>query len=129
MTPGISIYNSSTVKSKTRFTAENSLISAVALTCVIVSTHYDVASYVDSELEKPMRPENNETPKGVQLIYNLISKTYGDLPIIPVLPCMIFSTDDTVNYIYEGEGKKEDVFRLVSNNALKTAGVRSKYRT
>ena len=43
-TDGVSICNSAVAKSKTRYTAENSLISAMALICVVAATHFDMIS-------------------------------------------------------------------------------------
>ena len=34
----------------------------------------------------------------------MVSKINGDLKIIPVQPELIFSTGDTVNYIFEDKG-------------------------
>ena len=58
----------------------------------------------------------------------MISKVNGDLPIRPVRPELIFSTDDTVNYIFEGKGTVNDCFRLVGTKALQSGGTRSKYK-
>ena len=41
---------------------------------------------------------------------------------------MVLSTDDTVNYIYEGKGKENDSFRLVASKSVAKAGTRSKYK-
>lgn len=39
----------------------------------------------------------------------------------------IFSTDDTVVYIYEGSSRKESNFKLVGSSAAYSSGVRAKY--
>ena len=38
------------------------------------------------------------------------------------------TTDDTVQFIFDGKGESQDQFRLVATNSLKKAGTRSKYR-
>ena len=70
-----------------------------------------------------------DAPDGVKLLYKLVSEVYGNLPIFAVKPELLFSTNDTVNYIYEGKGKQKYVFRLVASISFKKAGTRSRYRT
>lgn len=96
---GVSMCTNATPKTRTRYTAENSLISAMALLCVIATTHYEVASSENEpEIEKLVR--HNNVPDGVSLLYKLISKAYGrNVSLIPVQPSLITSTDDTTNYI------------------------------
>ena len=125
---GVSITTSIVPKTRTRYTAENSLISAMALVCVVAATHYDVSTEVQIEHEHVMNKVPLEVPDGVKLLYRLVGRTYGnDVPIIPVRPEMILSTDDTVQYIFEGKGAGKDLFRLVASKALKKAGTRSKF--
>ena len=47
--------------------------------------------------------------------------------IFPIRPDLTLSTDDTVQYIFEGKGEAQDSFRLVASKALEKAGTRSKY--
>ena len=47
---------------------------------------------------------------------------FCNLPVFPIKPQYIFSSDDTVVYTYEGKGKESDVFRLVARKALNVAG-------
>ena len=70
---------------------------------------------------------NEATPNGVKMLYKLIRNAYNNLPIIPVKPQYIFSTDDTVVYAFEGLGTKEEKFRLVSVKSKRNAGSRSVY--
>ena len=43
-------------------------------------------------------------------------------------PELLFSTDDTAHYIFEGKGVQQDIFRLVGNKSLKNSRTRAKYR-
>ena len=126
---GVSMCTNTTPKTRTRYTTENSLISAMALLCVIATTYYDVASS-EKELEIKKLVRHNKVPEGVSLFYKLISKTYGrNIPLIPVETSRITSTDDTTNYIYEGvSGGDEGKFQLVASPALQKAGARSRYK-
>ena len=107
---GVSITTSIVPKTRTRYTAENSLISAMTLVCVVTATHYDVSTNVQIEHEHVMNKVPLEALDGVKLFYRLVGKAYGnDIPIIPVRPEMILSTDDTVQYIFEGKGAGKDL--------------------
>ena len=65
--------------------------------------------------------------EGVLLLYKLVSKLYNNLPILPVKLELMFSIDDTVNYIYDGLGNDNDEFRLVASKSISKAGKRSRY--
>ena len=58
----------------------------------------------------------------------MISKHYKILSLVPVIPALIISTDDTVNYVFAGEGNKQEQFRLVSTKSLTRAGTNSRYK-
>ena len=62
------------------------------------------------------------------MLFNMVSKVNGDLLIRPVRPELIFPTDDTVNYVFEGKGIVNDCVRLVGTKALQSGGTRSKYQ-
>ena len=51
----IYITTSAILKTCTRYTAENSLISAMELLCVISATHYEVVSETSSNVDKDIR--------------------------------------------------------------------------
>ena len=67
-------------KTRTRYTTENSLISGMALIRVVSATHFDIST------ENNMKIDN----EGVSLLYKLVSKLYNNLPILPVIPELIF---------------------------------------
>ena len=123
-TEGISICSSSSPKTQTRFTSENLLMSAMDFCCVVACTHYDVTTEIRRDIRKEIR--DNDTPKGVSLLYDMILKAHNNLLIAPVIPALVLSTDDKVNYICEGEGKREGSFWLVGSRSLLKAGTRSK---
>ena len=49
----------------------------------------------------------------------MVSTVNKNLPIYLVKSELIFSIDDTVNYIYEGKGETQESIRLVATKALK----------
>ena len=70
-----------------------------------------------------------EAADGVHLLYELVKKAHG-LPIRPVKSPYIFSSDDTVCFVFEGteRGRRGvNEFKICSNSALYEAGHRSKY--
>ena len=48
----------------------------------------------------------------------MVRKSYGNLPIMAVKPHLVLSTDDTVNYIFDGTSSGKGEFRLVSSNSI-----------
>ena len=58
----------------------------MAFLCVIALTHYDIATEIDHDIEKEME----EADEGVKMLFKMISKVNGDLPIRPVRPELIF---------------------------------------
>ena len=50
----------------------------------------------------------------------MVCKYYGkNVPVFPVRPEYLLTTDDTVEYIFEGKGQEQDQFRLCSTKSLK----------
>ena len=85
---------------RTRYTAGNSLISAMVLICVVSTTNFGIPTKFQRKVENDMKV----TDEGVSLLYKLVSKLYDNLPILPIKLELMFSTDDTVNYFYDGIG-------------------------
>ena len=110
-------------KTRTRYTAKNSLISEMAIICVVSVTYFNVSTDFLREVENDMKVAD----EGVSLLYKLASKLYNNLPILPVKPELMFSTDDTVNFVYDGLGNDKDKCRLVTSKAIAKTGTRSRY--
>ena len=60
------------------------------------------------------------------MMYKMVRESYGNVDIFPIKPKYIFSTDDTVVYIFEGYTEDNDKFMLVRNKALIYCGNQSK---
>ena len=95
----------------TPYTADKSLISAVALLCVISDTHYEVVSEKSRNVEKEIR----KSSIGVKKLHKVVTKIYSNLPVFPIRPTLIISTDDTVNCIFSLKGSDNGSFRLVAS--------------
>ncbi len=69
----------------------------------------------EMSVQEMMSPGDN-LPKGVELFFKMIPKCHDNKPIIPIMPAMCYSTDDTTVYIYAGYGhNRKGTFILVSN--------------
>ena len=114
---GVSICTAVAPKTRTRYSSENSLISAMVLVLVVACTHYDISSDMCLNVGKDMLKSN--VSDNVKMLYKIVCKAYGnDAPIFPIRPGLILSTDDTAQYIFEGEKRLDSLFRLVSSKAL-----------
>ena len=109
-------------KTNNRFTAENSIIASILYVIAVAYSHYIPCEVEDSCVKKDME----DAPIGVRMMYTLTQKALGGIPIRPIKPCYLFSTDDTVVYTFEGKGDKETYFRLCSKNSTTSAGYSSK---
>ena len=78
----ISITTLALPKTCTRYTAENSLISEIALLCAIYATIYEVVSKTSSDVEK----EIGKFCIGVNKLHKVVTKIFGNLPVFPIRP-------------------------------------------
>ena len=62
-----------------------------------------------------VQKDMKDAPVGVKMMYNLTSAALGGVPLHPIKPCYVLSTDDTVVYTFEGKGVRDAAFRLCSN--------------
>jgi hypothetical protein len=66
------------------------------------------------------------------MLLDLVSKANGDVPVCPIPPQYVLSTDDTVEYVYEGKGthawSQKPVY-LSSQKSLYEKKSRSRYHT
>jgi len=102
----------------TRFTAENSIIASIIYAVTVAYYHYIP---VEEEFPKVKR-ETKEASVGVEMMYQLTLKALGGLPIILVKPAYFFSTDDTVVFVFEGKGIKQQKFHLHSWSSISKDG-------
>eukprot|EP00957_Ditylum_brightwellii_P083771 6367379-Ditylum_brightwellii.AAC.1 len=93
----------------------------MAFIIVVATTHVITMDEESKELRREMRL----TSESVPIMHNMLSAAYGNLPLFYINPKYMFSTEDTVMYIYEGKGTESDELRLVSSSGLKQGGVQS----
>ena len=80
----------------------------MALCCTVAATHYDIVEEENIELDIMMNsPDDTILPKGVKLFYKMIKAANNNLPIQPVIPALVTSTDDTTFYIFMREKENQ----------------------
>lgn len=109
-------------KTNTRYTAENSLMSAMAFGTTVAGTHFIVGSETAGrELPAKVSP-------GAQKMIDLVKKANNGAEVRCVQPQYIFSTDDTTQYIFEGADKHGNgTWRLCNPDDLAEKGTRGLY--
>ena len=96
----------------------------MVLVSVVAATHYNVTVHSHPEVERQIK----EASKGVRIFYDIIQRANNNnAPISPMQPELIFSTDDTTDYIFEGKGVTQDPFVIVPTVHLQASGTRSTY--
>ena len=124
--PGMSIAASTTVKTSTRYAAENSIRGAISLLSIIASTHFIPVNEEDPETRRILKDVKEKHPEIIELT-EMVSKALG-VAVFPVLPQYIYSTDDTTEYIYEGTKNDTPTFVLTSKKSIAEKGTKSVHR-
>ena len=115
-----SIQDVARVKPMTRYIAENSLCSAFSFAITVLSTHFIIGKSLSNKLLNLLSKEALET-------IEIVSKLNNNMPCMPINPNLVFSTDDTMMYVYEGIEEKKFKWRIVNVNAYKNKGQMSMY--
>ena len=74
----------------------------MSLCCLVAYTHFDVTVEDNEKLVQDMMSPGDNLPKGVKLFFKMIQKCYKNKSIIPIIPAMCYSTEDTTDFIYKG---------------------------
>lgn len=69
-------------KTNSRFTAKNSIIAPIVYAVAIAYFYYILTKPIDTRVEKV----TFNAPIGVQIMYQLVPKIYGEVPIGPINP-------------------------------------------
>ena len=109
----ISISHSYTSKSNTRYAAENSICGSIATLGVIATTHFIT---IDKE-DEDIRAELKLLPEATRKLYDIVTDFFGT-PAYPVQPWLLYSTDDTTEYIYDGSKKAYVHYVLTTGTSI-----------
>ncbi len=92
----ISISHSYTSKSNTWYAAETSICGSIATLGVIATTHFIAIDKEDKDICAELKFFLEATCK----LYDIVTHFFGT-PVYPVQPWLLYSTDDTTEYIYD----------------------------
>ena len=67
-------------------------------------------------------------PDDTQLLYDLVTDACIDIPMFPVQPELITSTDESTQYIFEGNKAHQDKFTLVTKESNGVRGTNAIYK-
>lgn len=118
----VTIADNTIRKTNTRYAAENSIRAAFNL---VLTTA--VANFTQVDAEDPVvQNDMNTLPESTSLLYNLVSQA-SDVPVVPVKPALLISTDDTTVYTFEGSDDGPDKFLLAAKKSCENNGTHSLY--
>ena len=87
----ISINKKAIPKTSTRITAENSSRGSISNVFLVASTHFVEVTEYDKEITKQIR----NLPDDTRLLYDLVTDGCTGVPMFPVWPELITSTDES----------------------------------
>jgi hypothetical protein len=120
--PNLSVATKTIRKSDTRQIAENNFRPAFNLALSVATSHFIEVPHEDPTVARDMKT----LPKETRLLYDLVTSAVRG-PVVPVKPALLFSTDDSTQYVFEGRVDKPDKFRLVSKKSCEQRGTRALY--
>ena len=95
MTSELSLKQSAIAKTNTWFAAEHSIRGAISNVILITITHFIEMDEEDID----MRRELKEVPSKTRMLYDLITDSWNGVPIVPIIPELIISTDDSTVFM------------------------------
>ena len=110
-------------KNEQRYTAESSTLSSICYLFTIATTHYLVGP-PDTTI---LRPHLSNLSKGAALFTKLVSRANNNLPVRPLLPGLIISTDDFTLFVLKGKDNKSDGRYLVQKKSTGKQGGKNQY--
>jgi hypothetical protein len=124
MTSELSLTQSSIAITNTRFVAEHLIRGAISNVMLIANTHFIEMDVEDVDVRRELKEVSLET----RIIYNLITYSRNGVPVVPIKPELITSTDDITVFIFCGSNTKPDEFRLVTKKSCLNKGRNSVYK-
>jgi hypothetical protein len=109
----IAISQSYIAKSNTQYAAENSIRGSIATLGVIASTHF-----ITFDKENPdVCAELKSLPAATCKLYDMATGFFG-AAVFPVEPYLLYSTDNTTEYIFEGTQNKFVPYVLTTKSSI-----------
>ena len=121
---GASIVDNTVSKTETRNTNEKSERGPISNVALVGATQFEVMDEEDRELNRQLANASFQT----RALYELVRRARGGAPIWAIRPQLLFSTDDTTTYIFDGKEGKQGKWVFASERAIKNRGTQSIYR-
>jgi hypothetical protein len=118
----VSISQSSSQKTTTRYAAEKSLRASISNLALIASTHFIPVSSYDCDIREEMK----SLPEPTKMLLHLVSNACGT-SVFPLLPKLIVSIDDTTEYIFKGVKEAQPTFVLATKPLIMKRTTNSLY--
>ena len=119
----VAISQSYTSKSNTCYAAENSICGSIATLGVVATTHFISVDEEDADI----RAEMKLLPESTRRLYDMVTDFFGTA-VYPVEPYLLYSTDDTTEYIFEGTQKKFVPYVLTTKSSISKRGTNAVYK-
>ncbi len=119
----IAILQSYISKSNTRYAAENSIRGSVATLGVIATTYFIT---IDKE-NNDIRAEIKSLLAATRKMYDMVTDYFGST-VYPVEPYLLYSTDDTTKYIFEGTKQAFVPYVLTSTSSVSKHSTNALYK-
>ena len=119
----LSLTQTATAKTNTRVAADNTIRGSVTHLALIAATHFVEVNTDDLVVRNHLK----QLPEQTKMIYNMMVDCCKGVPVFPVHPELIFSTDESTQFVYEGYRGEEEQFRLVTKSSCKDKGTNATY--
>ena len=106
-------------KTDSRHTAENSIMSTVSFFMVVASTHLLVG-----EKNSRYHKYKQEPTKGANVLAKMVSECNNNAPVYPILPGLVFSTDDSTMFVFKGKETNTETWYLLQDNGVNNGVVK-----
>jgi hypothetical protein len=112
-----------TSKSNTCYAAENSIRGSIATLRVVAPTHFITVDEEDADIHAEMKSMRAPSRK----LYDMVTDFFG-ASVYPVEPYLLYLTDDTTEYIFEGTQKKFVPNVLTTKSSISKRGTNAVYK-
>ncbi len=110
-------------KSNTRYAAEDSIQGSIATLGVVAATHFIPVEEENADICAELK----SLPAANWKLYNMATEIIG-AAVYPIEPYLLYSTDDTTEYIFEGIQKKFDPYVLATKSSIAKQGTNAVYK-
>jgi hypothetical protein len=121
---GVAMVDNVTTKTENRSVNESSQRGPVSNVGIVGATQFEVMDEEDHELNKELEKASVKT----RALYELVKRARGGAPIWAVKPQLLFSTDDTTTYIFDGKAGEKANWVVASDTAVMNRGTQAIYQ-